>query len=164
MQKPKPRTEKQRLAAKAMAIKMYANTDINKIVQATGLTRVQIKGYAQYAGVKRTIKAIRHPAYYQFATEILEKYPIVSNDILAAEYGITPSQLQQFAFKHKVTKEGRKKLDYKALKDVEKAATEYAKSLKINYLLPEFDAIKEDKPSELEAAGFFDIDKFAKQF
>jgi hypothetical protein len=164
MQKLKPKTEKQRLAAKAMAIKMYANTDTNKIVQATGLTKSQIVSYAHYAGVKRTIKAIRYPAYYQFATEILEKYPIVSNDLLAAEYGITPSQLQQFAFKHKVTKEGRKKLDYKALKDVELAAAEHANLLKANYLLPEFDVIKEDKPSELEAAGFFDIDKFAKQF
>jgi hypothetical protein len=159
-----PKTEKQRLAAKAMAIKMYANTDIKKIAEVTGLTRVQIKGYAQYAGVKRTEKTKNLPAYYQFATEILDKYPIVRNEVLAAEYGITTSQLQQFAFKHKVTKEGRKKLDYKALKQLEKEAAEQRNVLKTNTLEVECEVIKEDKPSEIEAAGFFDVDKFAKMF
>lgn len=156
--------KKDYLAAKELAIKMYPNSDMQDIVMATGLTRVQIKGYAQYAGVKRTEKVKNIPAYYQFATEILEQYPYVKNEVLAKKYKITQSQLQQFAVKHKVTKEGRTKLDYNALKEVEKAAEKARKRLETKALGVEPEVIKEDKPSELELAGFFDADKFFKQF
>lgn len=160
----KNKTEKQRLEAKELAIKMYADSDMQDIIEATGLTRLQITSYAYAAGVRRSKKTIKYPAYYQFATDILEKYPIVSSDVLAAEYGITQMQLQQFAFKHKVTKEGRTKLDYNALKEVEKAAEKARKRLETKALGVEPEVIKEDKPSELELAGFFDADKFFKQF
>ena len=132
----------------------FNNEDIGKVL---GISTVRVCSIAFELGIKKENKIIKVPEYYKYKDEILSRYPIVSNNVLCEVYGITRATLMGFAHRNGVRK-------LPIVKDSKVEKRKAVKELKTKELQVVADIIKEDKPSELELAGFFDADKYFKQF
>lgn len=141
---------------KEFIIDNYQKMTNAELAKITGITESAVGSMASHLKIKKKVRHLRVPEYYKYKDEILRRYPTENNESICKDYGITNGQLISFVCRNGVAKQPKPKVE----KELEKPF----KPLETKALEVEAEDIKEDKPSELELAGFFDADKFFKQF
>lgn len=141
---------------KDFIIANYQKMTNAELAKITGTTKSAVGSMASHLKIKKKVRHLRVPEYYKYKDEILRRYPTEDSKIICKDYNITNSQLISFVYRNGVEKQPKA--------SVEKVAAKARKPLEPKALEVEAEYLKEDKPSELEMAGFFDADKFFKQF
>lgn len=127
-----------------------------ELAKLTGISKSAVGSMASHLKIKKKVRHLRLPEYYKYKDEILRRYPTEHNEDICKDYNITNNQLISLAYRNGVAKQPKLKERKEIVKPFNPLET---KALEVIA-----DDIKEDIPSELEMAGFFDADKFFKQF